>query len=92
MTNILLETKNVVKKFDAEATVFGKAKSHIHAVNSVSIQIPRGKTVGLVGESGCGKSTLGRMITRLETTDSGEINFEGHSIFSLFQKRVDAVS
>ena len=38
----------------------------LHAVDDVSFSIPRGTTLGLVGESGCGKTTVGRTIRTAE--------------------------
>jgi peptide/nickel transport system ATP-binding protein len=49
----------------------------IRAVDGVSFEIPRGTTLGVVGESGCGKTTLGRMILRLTDPTGGEIHFQG---------------
>ena len=46
-------------------------------VNQVSLQLRRGKTLGIVGESGSGKTTLTRMILGLETPDSGDIQIKG---------------
>jgi peptide/nickel transport system ATP-binding protein len=37
----------------------------VKAVDGVDLDVPRGSTVGLVGESGCGKTTLGRAVLRL---------------------------
>lgn len=51
--DILLEVKGLTKFFQTPRGV-------LHAVDDVSFQIERGKTLGLVGESGCGKSTCGR--------------------------------
>ncbi|WP_282568607.1 ABC transporter ATP-binding protein [Bosea sp. 124] len=52
----------------------------VRAVDDVSFDIPRGTTLGVVGESGCGKTTVGRMILRLTPPTSGEAIFEGADI------------
>ena len=59
------------------------------AVDGVSFSIPRGTTLGLVGESGCGKSTTGRLILRLggEKTD-GQVLFDGIDVYSLGKKEL----
>ena len=48
---------------------------HVQAVDGISFQVPRGGSLGLVGESGCGKSTTGRLITRLYTPTGGSMRF-----------------
>src|SRR5690349_10160648 len=53
------------------------------AVNDVAFEIPRGKTLALVGSSGSGKSTVARCITRLEKPDGGEIWIAGSEIAQL---------
>ena len=72
-----LRVEDVTVKFALRAgtrSLFGFAKKKIlTAVDRVSFEIPRGKTVGLVGESGCGKTTLARAIMRLQRIDSGKI-------------------
>lgn len=52
-------------------------------VNQVSLQLRRGKTLGIVGESGSGKTTLTRMILGLETPDSGDIQIKGQPWLTL---------
>ena len=44
----------------------------LHAVNGVSFDLPRGETLGIVGESGCGKSSLARGLIRM-VPSSGEV-------------------
>lgn len=52
----------------------------LHAVDDVSFSIPRGTTLGLVGESGCGKTTVGRTLVRLYEPDGGKMIFDGKDI------------
>ena len=70
MSDNLLEIKHLKKYFNVSSGL-------LHAVDDVSLNIPRGKTLGLVGESGCGKSTLGRVIIGLLKASGGEVFFNG---------------
>ncbi len=81
MDNIL-EVKNLKKYYPTESGV-------VKAVDGVSFSIPRGTTLGLVGESGCGKSTTGRLILRLggEKTD-GQVLFDGIDVYALGKKEL----
>ena len=53
----------------------------------MSFSVKEGETLGLVGESGCGKTTLGKVILRLLPPTSGQVNFEGKSLFDLKSPR-----
>ncbi len=55
----------------------------LKAVDGVTIDIPRGKTVSLVGESGCGKSTVARLVVGLYTPTRGRILFDGIDMATL---------
>ncbi len=58
---------------------FGKST----AVDSVTLEIPQGQMVGVIGRSGAGKSTLLRMINRLVDPTSGSIHFGDLEVSSL---------
>lgn len=76
----LIEIRDVVKVYRADQGVFGKPGREVRAVNSVSLVIHSGETLGLVGESGCGKTTLGRMILRLVEPTSGYVGFNDQDV------------
>jgi ABC-type glutathione transport system ATPase component len=58
----------------------GRRTKHVRALDSVSLSIGAGETLGLVGESGSGKSTLARAILGLAPVRSGTIEFDGRDI------------
>ena len=71
----ILEVKQLKKYFPITRGFFRRLVGHVRAVDDVSFQVPRGKTVGLVGESGCGKTTVSRCILRALDPTDGEILF-----------------
>jgi len=56
---------------------------HVTAVDRVSLAIPQGQMVGIIGRSGAGKSTLLRLINRLVEPSAGRVVFEGRDITAL---------
>jgi oligopeptide/dipeptide ABC transporter ATP-binding protein len=66
--------RNLSKNF---ANHGGAGAKIVRAVDDVSFSVPKGTSLGLVGESGCGKSTVARAILRLIEPDSGSIVFDG---------------
>ncbi len=50
------------------------------ALENVSFDIPKGKTVALVGRSGSGKSTIANLFNRFYDVSSGSITLDGHDI------------
>ena len=61
---------------------------HVQAVDGISFQVPKGGSLGLVGESGCGKSTTGRLITRLYKPTGGSMKFGGHDLAKLSNREM----
>src|SRR5215212_2856982 len=72
----LLEVRDLAKLFPITQGLFKRVVGHVRAVDGVSFTIPKGKTLGLVGESGCGKTTTSRMILRAFDPTSGEVLFQ----------------
>lgn len=69
MTIAAVEIDNVTKTYD-----------DLVAVHQVSLQIPRGGTLGLIGPNGAGKTTLLRIVATLARPDSGDVRIEGRSV------------
>lgn len=70
------------KRFTTPGGWLSKPRSMM-AVRDVSLAIPKGAVVGVVGESGCGKSTLARLVLRLLEPTTGTITFDGTDLTAL---------
>src|ERR1043166_683354 len=79
----LLEVKNLKVYFPVKHGLFSRVQGYVKAVDDVSLPIPPGETLGLVGESGCGKTTLGRAIIRLIEPNAGSVLLDGEDITKL---------
>ena len=76
----LLVVRDLKKHFPVRSGPLERTKKFVHAVDGVSFSVPKGKTLGIVGESGCGKSTTARLIARLMQADSGSMVFDGEGV------------
>jgi peptide/nickel transport system ATP-binding protein/oligopeptide transport system ATP-binding protein len=65
------------RRSKAERAAGARRRRAVHAVDDVSLVVPAGTTLGVVGESGCGKSSLGRLLVGLDRPDRGEIEWAG---------------
>jgi oligopeptide/dipeptide ABC transporter ATP-binding protein len=79
--DVLVRVEHLVKYFPVRAGgLIRRTVGQVHAVDDVSLTIPRGKTLGLVGETGSGKSTLARCVAGLIPVTSGRVSFDGRDI------------
>jgi len=69
----------------------GKEPPLVRAVDSVTLSVGEGETLGIVGESGCGKSTLARMIAGILPVTSGERRFRGEDYRTFLARKRDAL-
>ena len=85
----LLEVNGLITSFQTDA-------GWVRAVDGVSFSIPKGKTVGLVGESGCGKTVTAMSIVQLLPKPAGNvlegtIMFKGEDLRKVSKKRIHEV-
>lgn len=59
-----------------------REKASVKALNGVSFQLHKAKTLAVVGESGCGKSTLARQLTMIEKPSAGRLLINGADVTS----------
>lgn len=78
-SEVLLRVRNLGKKYWARHGAF-RRRVPLAAASNVSFEIPRGKTLAIVGSSGSGKSTVAKCVARLEKPDSGEIWIDDRDI------------
>ena len=78
----MIELKNVTK-------IYGKKKNQFTALKNVSLTIPTGASVAILGKSGSGKSTLMHAISGLDKPQKGQVIIDGQDILQLKSKYVD---
>ncbi|MEZ8471182.1 lipid A ABC transporter ATP-binding protein/permease MsbA [Vibrio splendidus] len=75
-----LKPETVAGEVEVKDVTFTYQGAEKPALDKVSFNIPKGKTVALVGRSGSGKSTIANLFTRFYDVDSGSIELDGHDI------------
>ena len=79
----LLQIRDLKVWFPIKKGLFRHTVGYVRAVDEVTLDIPQGQIVALVGESGCGKTTLGRAVVQLEKPTSGSIRIQGQELTGL---------
>lgn len=77
----MIVADSVLKKFTQGTT-------EICAVNQVSFQVEKGKTLAIVGPSGSGKTTLLSLLAGLDRPDGGEITISGQALSALNEEKL----
>ncbi|HJL71712.1 MAG TPA: ATP-binding cassette domain-containing protein, partial [Candidatus Poseidoniia archaeon] len=92
----MIRLKDVKMYFQSRKGLFKTVE--IKAIDGISVEIDKGKTLALVGESGSGKTTLGKLTLRLLKPTEGRVFFEDLDITDLeevylksFRRRAQAI-
>ena len=75
----------------AQLSRVSKRFGTVAALNDVSLDVPQGRVLGIIGRSGAGKSTLIRLLNGLERPDSGSVRFEGQELTGLGERALQPV-
>ena len=90
----LIEIRNLKKHFPLQKGFIDRFLSkeirYVKAVDGVTFSINKGEVLGLVGESGCGKTTTGRLALRLLEPTSGDVLYNGKSVYSYTTKEMES--
>lgn len=89
MSDSVLDVEDLTVAFDTEG-------GRVVAVDGISFQVPKGKTLGIVGESGCGKSVTAMSIVGLlpqpaGVVPKGEVHFDGQDLLQAEQETMYSV-
>lgn len=92
--SVLLDVQDMKIHFPIHKGLLRRTAGYVYAVDGVSLQIRKGRTLALVGESGCGKTTIGKGILQLIRPTAGQVLFDQDELTrltgeALRQRRAD---
>ena len=73
----LLKVSDLKVHFPVHKGLFKRVAGYVKAVDGVTLEIKKSRTLALVGESGCGKTTVGKGILQLVPVTSGSVFYDG---------------
>jgi oligopeptide/dipeptide ABC transporter ATP-binding protein len=87
-----MNADDVVLSVEGLTVGYRTGRGTLQALRGVSLQVPRGRIVGIVGESGCGKTTLISVVIRLLAPNTeisaGAVRFRGEELLSASEERM----
>ena len=92
MSKPILKIKNLNVEYPLFGGILQREVSCVHAVKNLSIEIPKGQTVGIVGESGSGKSTLGKAILNVLNLTAPDVRINGEVLLHDDGNYIDIMS
>jgi peptide/nickel transport system ATP-binding protein len=84
----ILKVIDLKVHFPIRKGILQRTVGHVKAVDGVSLEIPAGRTLSLVGESGCGKTTAGKALLQLIRPTSGSVRFADHELTGLNSRQL----
>jgi peptide/nickel transport system ATP-binding protein len=79
----LLEVSGLKVHFPVHKGLLKRVAGYVKAVDGISLEIKKGRTLALVGESGCGKTTAGKGILQLVPVTAGSVRYNGVDLVQL---------
>jgi peptide/nickel transport system ATP-binding protein len=76
----LLAVEDLCVHFPIRRGLLQRTVGYVRAVDGVSLELARGRTLALVGESGCGKTTVGKAILQLIPASGGSVLLLGQEL------------
>ena len=86
----LLEVTDLKVHFPIRKGILQRTAGYVKAVDGVSLEIPAGRTLALVGESGCGKTSVGKALLQLVQPTAGSVCFAGNELVGLNARQLRA--
>jgi peptide/nickel transport system ATP-binding protein len=84
----LLSVDGLKVHFPIHKGLLKRVAGYVKAVDDVSLEIPAGRTLALVGESGCGKTTVGKGILQLIKPTEGQVLLSGRDLTRLSRSQL----